>query len=128
MGEFANGRVRAIRIRVSYWMYLARVLQGGERAICFQEFETDWDYAEWLESSGELDGGVSQGWLCWCGHWQDDGLHCELCGNEPPWGCDCGWCSDVRDYGDYLDEAEWLDSWTDYPAELLTGELEEVGG
>jgi hypothetical protein len=33
-------------------------------------------------------------WLCRCGNWQDDGLHCDHCGKEPPWGCDCGMCND----------------------------------
>lgn len=37
-------------------------------------------------------------WLCDCGNWIEDGLHCEMCGREPPWGCPCSWCQDR--YGD----------------------------
>lgn len=32
------------------------------------------------------------GWLCICGHWQDDDFHCSVCGGEPPWGCPCDMC------------------------------------
>lgn len=33
-------------------------------------------------------------WLCTCGNYQEDGFHCDVCGNEPPWGCDCSMCND----------------------------------
>jgi len=36
-----------------------------------------------------FDGAPEPGWLCDCGHFQDDDLHCDNCGREPPWGCDC---------------------------------------
>lgn len=42
---------------------------------------------------------ASNSWLCRCGYWETSGLHCRLCGEEPPWGCDCG-CHDDRDYDD----------------------------
>lgn len=29
-------------------------------------------------------------WLCACGQFEESGLHCSECHNEPPWGCDCG--------------------------------------
>ena len=50
-------------------------------------------------------------WLCWCGNFQEDGLHCDLCGNEPPWGCDCSYCDNVcreeeGDMSDYYDPYE----------------------
>ncbi len=38
------------------------------------------------------------GWLCACGHFQGDDLHCDGCGQEPPWGCAC--CDSEVDYGD----------------------------
>lgn len=28
-------------------------------------------------------------WLCDCGHYEESEFCCSLCGNEPPWGCDC---------------------------------------
>ena len=37
------------------------------------------------------------GWLCTCGHWQEDDFHCALCGEHPP-GCDCDTCNEP--YGD----------------------------
>jgi hypothetical protein len=36
------------------------------------------------------------GWLCTCGNWQDDDFHCEVCGEDPPWGCDCDACNVSR--------------------------------
>lgn len=32
------------------------------------------------------------GWICDCGHWQDNDMHCSVCGAQPPWGCDCSQC------------------------------------
>lgn len=45
-------------------------------------------------------------WLCDCGNYIEDGLHCQLCGLEPPWGCPCDGCQtkgdeDLDDEGDY---------------------------
>lgn len=31
-------------------------------------------------------------WLCSCGHMERSEFHCSHCGEEPPWGCDCGAC------------------------------------
>ncbi|KPL06997.1 hypothetical protein AMJ85_09895 [candidate division BRC1 bacterium SM23_51] len=42
---------------------------------------------------------AEEGWLCGCGNWIDDGLHCPNCGCEPPWGCPC----DAHDE----DDDEW---------------------
>lgn len=33
-------------------------------------------------------------WLCQAGHFHEDGLHCSTTGEEPPWGCPCGFCQD----------------------------------
>lgn len=33
-------------------------------------------------------------WLCNCGNYIEDGLHCEDCGASPPWGCPCSGCQD----------------------------------
>lgn len=30
-------------------------------------------------------------WMCPCGDFIEDGMHCE-CGREPPWGCPCSEC------------------------------------
>jgi len=52
-------------------------------------------------------------WLCVCGHYQEDGLHCDRCGHEPPWGCDCSWCNERYAEGgddwDYVDDDYWED-------------------
>lgn len=29
------------------------------------------------------------GWICACGHYQEDNWHCSQCFREPPWGCPC---------------------------------------
>jgi hypothetical protein len=43
-------------------------------------------------------------WLCHCGHYQEDGLHCDCCGAEPPWGCPCdGHEADDPDEEGFLD-------------------------
>jgi hypothetical protein len=58
------------------------------------------------------------GWLCSCGHWQDDDFHCEHCGEQPPWGCDCDACNasyeDEENLSDdedeeIFDDEEWED-------------------
>ena len=57
------------------------------------------------------------GWLCTCGHWQDDDFHCELCGEQPSWGCDCGDCADYRhgeDIVPYDDDEIFYDDEEDY--------------
>ncbi len=51
-------------------------------------------------------GQQSAGWLCNCGEWNDHDEHCDTCGAEPPWGCDCYLCEDFEepddwDYEDY---------------------------
>lgn len=63
---------------------------------------TDDDYkAEAEESSG---------WLCSCGAWMDHDFHCDDCGAEPPWGCDC--CQDAADEeDDYDGEDAWDYDW-----------------
>lgn len=79
---------------------------------------SDWlDYSDYIEWESDYYD-ESQAWLCHCGHYEESGLHCECCGAEPPWGCDCGLC-DKLDSGD-----EWLWAWSDYPGDLLVGSVE----
>lgn len=33
---------------------------------------------------------ITTDWLCVCGHYEAGGGHCTNCGNDAPWGCDCG--------------------------------------
>ena len=33
-------------------------------------------------------------WICPCGHYEESDFHCSVCGNQPPWGCDCSTCHD----------------------------------
>jgi hypothetical protein len=42
----------------------------------------------------------SDSWLCQCGNWQENGLHCSVCGLEPPWGC---WCDEHDEDADGFD-------------------------
>jgi hypothetical protein len=74
-------------------------------------------YWEWFYEGWDYDYDGSQAWLCVCGHYQEDGLHCECCGAEPPWGCDCGLCDELRQ--EEANRDEWLAMWEDYPGELL---------
>ena len=46
-------------------------------------------------------------WLCGCGQYITNGLHCSSCGNEPPWGCPCSMCSEPA--GEYPEEWEYPD-------------------
>lgn len=39
---------------------------------------------------------VDNHWMCGCGHYEESGWHCSVCGAEPPWGCDCSFCNDER--------------------------------
>ncbi len=50
---------------------------------------------------------VDEGWLSTCGHWQEDGTHCNICHEEPPQGCPCSCCQD----GDEQEESDpdWPD-------------------
>lgn len=55
------------------------------------------------------------GWLCSCGNWQDDPLHCNECGNSPSWGCGCSFCQSNDDDGGW-ELAEEADFWEEeYP-------------
>ena len=45
-----------------------------------------------LKPSLPDDDDESQWWLCNCGHFITDGLHCPKCGAEPSWGCPCSQC------------------------------------
>lgn len=72
-----------------------RILRHIERFVtdCEEaaEEEADWLPDEDDESWAE--------WLCDCGHLQEDDLHCDVCGGEPPWGCPCEAC-ECRDEDD----------------------------
>jgi hypothetical protein len=63
----------------------------------FEIVKADWLY-RWQHRNDALDAEYPedqiQEWLCVCGHYQDDGFHCDECGREPPWGCDCSFCQD----------------------------------
>lgn len=49
-----------------------------------------------LACSGERGGRPGDpapaGWLCRCGTWNEEDIHCIGCHAEPPWGCDCDVC------------------------------------
>jgi hypothetical protein len=46
-------------------------------------------------------------WLCVCGKWVEDGLHCPQCKAEPPWGCPCDWCQGERYEPGHDDEIDF---------------------
>lgn len=62
-----------------------------------EQFVFDCEEAEEEEADRILDEEESDAWLCDCGHYQDDGLHCDVCGREPPWGCPCEACQSPDD-------------------------------
>ena len=105
---------RATEIRLRYLLYMIKYLLGRVAPPLLSYHEWEWTAFEWW-SEPNLD------WLCICGHYQEDGLHCDSCGREPPWGCDCSACQD-RETEDAPDE--WLYSWADYPGQLLAGSIE----
>jgi hypothetical protein len=55
---------------------------------------SNWYYDRFYGQPDYEDADGNLGWLCQCGHWEESGLHCENCGNEPPWGCDCSFCNE----------------------------------
>lgn len=65
--------------------------------------------------TGDIDDDDANCWLCHCGNYVIDGLHCEMCQAEPPWGCPCDWCQGDR-YEDeeYYDE-DYFDPYGDPP-------------
>ena len=71
--------------KIAYLWWLIKTALRGGKLMSYEMWSMDWEYYKWL---------FDPGWLCRCGHWQDDGLHCSCCGNEPPWGCDCGFCNE----------------------------------
>jgi hypothetical protein len=60
-------------------------------------------YLKWKDSNT-----LDQHWMCSCGNYEESGLHCSLCGNQPPWGCPCSGCDS------YNDEEECVDSEFDF--------------
>ena len=47
------------------------------------------------------------GWLCVAGHVHEDGCHCPLTGEEPPWGCPCSQCQGDREVEEEDPVLEW---------------------
>lgn len=101
--------------RLKYVFYVIRAIWNGRNYTSFIWWDADTAYLEWCEIEEKFPESLDPGWLCDCGHWQEDGLCCVRCTNEPPWGCECDFCENR-----YLDDLEWLDDWGDYPGELLT--------
>lgn len=65
-------------------------------------------------SDGCAETQVYDHWLCSCGSYIEDGLHCELCGSEPPWGCGCSLCDDIRyEESGHHDDDGYYDPWFD---------------
>ncbi len=52
------------------------------------------------------------GWACACGWYNDHNEHCEACGFQPPWGCDCRGCMELDEE---IDEETWYDDTYDAP-------------
>ena len=106
--------IKNLRLLFQYAWYCVTEWLAGHPTLTYDE----WFYVDF----GEYE--ESRAWLCVCGHYQEDDLHCSYCGAEPPWGCDCSFC-DERAHEDRLTEMEWLAAWgEDYPHELLVDDLD----
>lgn len=66
---------------------------------------------------------LRNGWLCNCGNWIDDGLHCGICQAEPPWGCPCSWCQ-----GDRYESEEEYDDFDYYDADYSALDASDIYG
>ena len=89
-----------LKFLLHYLLYLLSRLLLFRKPLGYQ----DWFYEGWLADDDE---DFSQAWLCNCGDYIEDGLHCPICGHEPPWDCDCG-MHDEEEY-DAFDETSWYD-------------------
>jgi hypothetical protein len=56
-------------------------------------------------------------WLCVCGNYITNGLHCPVCGLEPPWGCPCSECQNPDDYDPEMDFGLEIDPYAIEPYE-----------
>ena len=73
--------------------------------VCYVGF-----FAELCDACFFADDGPAHHWLCDCGAFIEDGLHCPRCGAEPPWGCPC----ELHDLDAPEDD---YDPWSDYSPE-----------
>jgi len=62
------------------------------------------------DMAGDMD------WVCRCGDFHQGNCHCSRCGQEAPWGCDCGFADDRYDtrhpeeeYDGGLGSGDWLE-------------------
>ena len=108
------GRLTKIKLGIQYGIYRLQARIRKWEPDNFDYWQLDREYLAYLKEDEQFG---NYAWLCWCGHYQEDGLHCEYCGGDPPWGCDCGFCNEAL-------EDEWLDSWTDYPGDLLAEDID----
>lgn len=79
--------------------------------------------------------GVDPCWLCDCGHYITDGMHCPLCRREPPWGCpgECCQGGGEDDWQDDYDipferENECIGSCDECGCDVYEDDAYEVGG
>lgn len=113
------------RVRWRLWYirdWLWALIHRQER-LDYWTWEMEQSYLEWCERESQMDNEPDPGWLCYCGHWQDDWLHCACCGNEPPQGCDCPECEDIY-LRSFEDNDDWLWYWEHYPGELLVDNVD----
>jgi hypothetical protein len=52
-------------------------------------------------------------WLCDCGAWNTDSMHCSSCRAEPPWGCP-GECCQGHEDEEYEPDEPGYDPFSDY--------------
>ena len=62
-------------------------------------YDTSWFRNWWYEDFGSYDDDddTSEHWLCECGNYIENGLHCPQCHCEPSWGCPCSFCQGGED-------------------------------
>jgi hypothetical protein len=68
---------------------------------------------EGANGAGDMD------WVCVCGDFHNGDCHCPRCGQEAPWGCDCGFADelyDTRHPEEEYDEDLWSGDWLERQA------------
>ena len=62
----------------------------------------------------------SDGWECFCGHFEMSEFHCSNCGRQPCWGCNCFQCTKI--------EQELDEKWNNYIFKNERGRLNRKHG
>lgn len=81
--------------RILYYLTFGLVWLGPRCHRCGKRIPpSELDYSDECDDCYYSVDGMWQHWLCNCGNFIENGLHCPSCGAEPPWGCPCEGCED----------------------------------